>query len=161
MTNILVKSLRWVLYLDWTNYIYCIGSLGKRPLNDIFLERHSDLNRPFQGANAVGQFQDACGIEIASESPIVFTHNDLLPPNIILTLGPNPRVAAIVDWNQSGWYPAYWEYCKARWIKVNPTYFCDAFQEEWRGKYLPMILDPVDEETCYHPWLYFVLTRGI
>jgi hypothetical protein len=30
-------------------------------------------------------------------------------------------------------------------------------QEEWRDKYLPMILDPVDEETYYYPWLYFVL----
>jgi hypothetical protein len=70
-------------------------------------------------------------------------------------------VAAIIDWAQAGWYPAYWEYCKARWIKVNPAYFEDAFQDDWRAKYLPTILDPVDDETYYHPWLYFVLSKGI
>ncbi|KAK1598224.1 uncharacterized protein LY79DRAFT_655987 [Colletotrichum navitas] len=36
-----------------------------------------------------------------------------------------------------------------------------AAQEEWRTKYLPTILDPVDDETHHHPWLYFVLSKGI
>ena len=49
-------------------------------------------------------------------------HNDLLPPRIILSPGPNPEVAAIIDWAQAGWYPAYWEYYKARWVRVKPRY---------------------------------------
>jgi Phosphotransferase enzyme family len=119
-----------------------------------------ELAGPFQGENAVQQFQDACGIEISSEAPIVFTHNDLVPPNILLSLGPNPNVAAIIDWGQAGLYPAYWEYCKARRVRLNTPSFSD-IQEEWWTKYLPMILDPVDDETIYYPWLYFVLSKGI
>lgn len=144
----------------YTN-VFSIGSLGKQPLKDIFLERHSNLAGPFFGSNAVEQFQSACDMEISSNTPIVFTHNDLLPPNIILSPGPKPKVAAIIDWAQAGWYPAYWEYCKARRIRVNPMYFDDASQEDWQTRYLPIILEPVDDESCYHPWLYFVLSKGI
>ncbi|POR33125.1 Uncharacterized protein TPAR_06647 [Tolypocladium paradoxum] len=138
-----------------------IGSLNKQPLNDIFVADYPQLAGPFQGANAVQQFQDACGIEISGDVPIVFTHDDLLAPNILLTPGPNPKVAAIIDWGQAGWYPAYWEYCKVRRVRMHPSCFSFAAQEEWQTKYLPMILDPVDEETCYHPWLYFTLSRGM
>ncbi|KAJ5353061.1 hypothetical protein N7452_002035 [Penicillium brevicompactum] len=69
------------------------------------------------------------------------------------TSGPNPKVTAIIDWGQAGWCPAYWEYCKARRVRVDPEYFDDAVQEEWYTKYLPMILDPEDDETYYYPWL--------
>lgn len=40
-------------------------------------------------------------------SPPVFTHGDLNPFNIIIN---NKEVAAIIDWEFSGWYPYYWEY---------------------------------------------------
>lgn len=148
----MIRSLEQDLY---------IGSLGNRPLNDIFLKNHPDLVGPFLGKNAVKQFHSSCGIEISCKTHVVFTHNDLLPPNIIISPGQSPKVAAIVDWAQAGWYPAYWEYCKAWWVRVNPTHFNDAFQEDWRVKYLPMILDPMDDETYYHPWLYFVLSKGM
>ncbi|KND93233.1 hypothetical protein TOPH_02478 [Tolypocladium ophioglossoides CBS 100239] len=138
-----------------------IGSLGKQPLSEIFLESHPELAGPFQGDNAVQRFQDASGIEISGDVPIVFTHDDLVAPNILLSPGSNPKVAAIIDWGQAGWYPAYWEYCKARWVRLDPTLFSDATQEEWQTKYLPTILDLVDDETFYHPWLYFVLSKGI
>ncbi|GIK04904.1 hypothetical protein Aspvir_009002 [Aspergillus viridinutans] len=136
-----------------------IGSLGKQPLNEVLLVDRPGLVGPFQGTNAVEQFHHTCRIEISSEVPVVFTHNDLLPPNIIISSGRNPKVAAIVDWAQAGWYPAYWEYCKARWMNVNTSYFDMAFQEDWRLNYLPMILDPVDDKTCYHPWIYFALSK--
>lgn len=70
-------------------------------------------------------------------------------------------MAAVIDWGQSGWYPAYWEYCKARRVIVDRTYLDDNTQEEWRTTYLPLILDLVHDETYYHPWLYFVLSKGI
>ncbi|GIJ83411.1 hypothetical protein Asppvi_002231 [Aspergillus pseudoviridinutans] len=136
-----------------------IGSLGKQLLNDGLLVYRPKLVGPFQGTNAVEQFHNTCGIEISSDVPIVFTHNDFLAPNIMIPPGRNPKVAAIIDWAQAGWYPAYWEYCKARWMNVNTDYFDIAFQEDWRLKYLPMILDPVDDETCYHPWIYFALSK--
>lgn len=93
--------------------------------------------------------------------PVVFTHNDLVPPNILLSPGPNPKVAAIIDWGQAGWYPAYWEYCKARRVRVDPEYFDVSVQEEWHTKYLAMILDPEDDDAYYKPWLWFVLSKGI
>ncbi|KAJ6019879.1 hypothetical protein N7499_002989 [Penicillium canescens] len=138
-----------------------IGSFGKQPLSEAFLDAHPELAGPFQGVNAIQLFQDACGIEIDSEVPIIFTHSDFAPPNILLSPGSNPQVAAIIDWGQAGWYPAYWEYCKARRVRVDPEYFDDALQEEWHMKYLPMILDPMDDEKYYHPWLWFVLSKGI
>lgn len=75
-----------------------IGSLGKQSLEAIFLERHSNIAEPFFGSNAAEQFQSACDMEISSNTPIVFTDNDLLPPNIILSPGPKPKVVATIDW---------------------------------------------------------------
>ncbi|KAJ5105683.1 phosphotransferase family protein [Penicillium alfredii] len=129
---------------------------------EAILEHRPTLVGPFLGENAVQQFQDTCGIVIAREEPITFTHNDLVPLNIVLTPGPSPKIAAIIDWAQAGWYLAYWEYCKARRVRVhsdNPR-FDDAVQEEWWAKYLPMILNPVDDQAYYHPWLWFVLSKG-
>jgi hypothetical protein len=67
--------------------------------------------------------------------PVVFTHGALHPRNIIISAGPNPSVMAILGWEQAGWYPAYWELCKARWE-------CSRRQglEDWEAKYLPWIL---------------------
>lgn len=77
----------------------------------------------------------------------------------MISAGPNPKVTALLDWTQAGWYPAYWEYCKASRIAVNPKYFPVAFMNEWQSR-LHIILERV-EEAVYNPWLYFVLSRGI
>ncbi|PYH71563.1 phosphotransferase family protein [Aspergillus vadensis CBS 113365] len=76
-----------------------IGNLDKKPLTDIYVIDRPELVGPFQGEDAVKQLQDACEIGIDDDivSPIVFTHNDLLPPNIMLTPGPHPKVAALID----------------------------------------------------------------
>ncbi|OQE31056.1 hypothetical protein PENFLA_c002G09407 [Penicillium flavigenum] len=137
------------------------ATVNEATVNGGFPQVPSGSRWPFQGANAIRQFQDSCGVEINSDVPIVFTHNDLVPPNILLSPGPNPKVAAIIDFGQAGWYPAYWEYCKARRVRVDPEHFSDATQEGWWTKCLLMILDPVDDEGFYHPWLWFVLSRGI
>ncbi|EEQ33144.1 conserved hypothetical protein [Microsporum canis CBS 113480] len=70
-----------------------------------------------------------------------YTHSDLVAPNIIPSRGPNPKVAAIIDWGQAGWHPAYWEYCKARRVRLEPE-LSDALQEERTITYLPLIMDP-------------------
>ncbi|KAK4133228.1 hypothetical protein BT67DRAFT_443146 [Trichocladium antarcticum] len=74
-----------------------------------------------------------------ADVPIVFTHGALHPRNIIVSTGPNPRVVSIIGWEQAGWYPAYWELCKARWecARGGPL-------DEWEGRYLPQVLN-VDE----------------
>ncbi|EEU34230.1 uncharacterized protein NECHADRAFT_85499 [Fusarium vanettenii 77-13-4] len=136
-----------------------IGSIRKRPLNDIFVTGQPDRVGPFLGPDAVQEFHNTCGIDISSEIPIVFTHNDFCPPNILLSRGPSPKVVGIIDWGQSGWYPSYWEYCKARRVGVVDEAFTSALQEEWHTTYLPQIMDMVDDESFYHPWLYFMLSN--
>ncbi|KND92440.1 hypothetical protein TOPH_03162 [Tolypocladium ophioglossoides CBS 100239] len=137
-------TLHW--HADTTDKeLLSLGSFGEQPLNDIFLASHPELTGPFKGANVVQEFQYACGIEIRGETAVVFTHGDLVLPNILLSPGPKPKVEAVIDWAQ----------------RLDPKSFSDAMQEEWREKYLPMILDPVDDRSCYHPWLYFVLSKGI
>ncbi|KFG79515.1 phosphotransferase enzyme family protein [Metarhizium anisopliae] len=57
---------------------------------------------------------------------IYFTHGDLTLGNIIISDGPGPRrIAGIIDWEQAGWYPEYWEYCKLLY-RVE-------YQHEWRS----------------------------
>ncbi|KPM45372.1 hypothetical protein AK830_g1152 [Neonectria ditissima] len=146
-----------------------ISHVGNEPLLDtVFTSSNAPKAGPFQG---VAEFHDWFTSTIGppenwgklgrhpyrdllpDDVPIVFTHADLHPSNILISPGPAPRVVAVVDWEQAGWYPAYWEYCKARWT-------AKANQEEWDGRYLPMIVDGWEDEV-YDNWDYFVLCRGV
>ncbi|GIK07577.1 hypothetical protein Aspvir_003243 [Aspergillus viridinutans] len=64
---------------------------------------------------------------------IKFTHADLDRRNIIIS-SVNPGRVVIVDWQQSGWYPDYWEYCKA-------LYTC-WYEDEWRKDFIDKFLEP-------------------
>lgn len=81
---------------------------------------------------------------------VAFTHGDLHRSNIILTLSSPPRVIAIVDWEQAGWLPAYWEDRKA--------HFTAHYMGEWSEKYLPMILDQYTD--TWDPWDYYTIAMG-
>ncbi|KAK4039396.1 kinase-like domain-containing protein [Parachaetomium inaequale] len=41
----------------------------------------------------------------------VFTHNDFSPVNIMAR--DDTKALVIIDWEKSGWYPSFWEYCNA------------------------------------------------
>lgn len=127
------------------------GAVGKRPLNDIIVKDKQKLYGPWLGTGAVQDFQRACNIEIEGQVPIVFTHGDLAACNILVTRGANPSVAAIIDWAQAGWYPSYWEWCKAKWVDDMDR----ATQENWRKRYLPLVVEPLPDSTVYDPWLRF------
>ena len=74
------------------------------------------------------------------EMPVMFTHGNLHPANIVISTGTaHPRVVAVLDWSQAGWYPAYWEKCKARKAarSVGSTVLTG-----WEDTHLPRILDP-------------------
>ncbi|KEY74745.1 hypothetical protein S7711_10092 [Stachybotrys chartarum IBT 7711] len=128
---------------------------GEEPLNEIFFADRPWLRGPYRGQNAVEQLHQACSLDIRNDVPIVFTHNDIAPPNILLTPGPIPKIAAIIDWTQSGWYPAYWESCKARRIGFLTELMSEELQDEWHDKYLPRIVDMLDDEAYYHPFIRF------
>ncbi|KAK0460708.1 kinase-like domain-containing protein [Desarmillaria tabescens] len=43
-------------------------------------------------------------------SQSIFTHSDLVPRNILIH---NGEISAILDWEQSGWWPYWWEHSKS------------------------------------------------
>lgn len=114
------------------------------------------MRGPFEGADSVQQFHETCGIEIDGEIPVLFTHNDLVGVNIMLSFGSKPRVSGVIDWGQSGWYPAYWEYCKARGVGFAHPLFCGELVDEWHERYLPLIVDAEDEEKIWYAFRWFV-----
>lgn len=73
---------------------------------------------------------------LPDDSPITFTHADLNPVNILVSQDSPCRLIAIIDWEQSGWYPEYWEVAKAEF-----TTWPDG---EWQTDYLPLFLNRPD-----------------
>jgi thiamine kinase-like enzyme len=86
---------------------------------------------------------------LPDNSPITFTHADLHPSNILVTSDAPYCVVAIIDWHQSGWYPDYWEYCKA-------TYTAE-YNGEWNTQYIPRF---VDIPECYNAWSFYAQSFG-
>lgn len=66
--------------------------------------------------------------------PTVFTHGDLNPFNILVR---NGKIAAIIDWENAGWLPHYWEWTSA-WTG-------NIIRQAWQVV-LPQFLDPHPEE---------------
>jgi hypothetical protein len=61
-----------------------------------------------------------------------------------------PCILAIVDWGQSGWYPDYWEYCKAL--------YTSSYTEEWRNEWIPKFLSPRTQE--FEVFAEYVMAMG-
>ncbi|RDB28922.1 hypothetical protein Hypma_016123 [Hypsizygus marmoreus] len=165
----MVKSLRRLQQDPEDQFV---GHIGRQPLLDIIFVDHR--KGPVGPLPSVQSFHDKFAtlhyrdhyvrtspdpyrIMLPDNAPIVFTHGDLHPRNIILSAsGAGPvRVLAIVDWQQSGWLPAYWEACKAFW-----TTWGTPSGTIWAEKYLPRILEQmsVAEHTG---WEWFVLSNGM
>ncbi len=52
-------------------------------------------------------FKDTLPSMLPRSDASVFTHGDLTPRNIMVDQG---RITGVIDWEDSGWYPDYWEY---------------------------------------------------
>ncbi|KAI1033310.1 hypothetical protein LB503_008415 [Fusarium chuoi] len=111
----------------------CMSDMFKWPatVNDPDLDP-ADLTDPYRE-----MLPDNC--------PIHFTHADLNPVNIMVSKDSPCRVLAILDWEQSGWYPAYWEFCKAE-LTIDPD-------SEWQAVYLPKILDEPDCVEAFYSYV--------
>lgn len=103
-------------------------------------------------------FQCPIQIILPNDVPIFFTHADLDMRNIMISLpnqGPT-RIVALIDWHQSGWYPAYWESHKAYGLAPSSL---------WADTILPAVMYPYHEiveswgilRSCYGEW--YVLHR--
>jgi hypothetical protein len=86
---------------------------------------------------------------LPDNSLVIFTHGDLHRSNIMVSTDGPCRIVALVDWHQSGWYPDYWEYCKA--------VFTAEPGGEWEIEYVPRFLEVPD---CYDAWAFYPRTIG-
>ncbi|KAF8249101.1 kinase-like protein [Wilcoxina mikolae CBS 423.85] len=136
-----------------------IGDISRKPLLDyIFPARCLASSGPFPTVAAFHDwfaaladvnntgYYDPNRPGLPDDVPIVFTHADLHRANVIVSESSPIKVQALIDWTQSGWYPEYWEYCKA---------FHDAGivgECEWATEYLPRILDAHE---CEEYWKWF------
>lgn len=59
------------------------------------------------------------------------------------------KVVSIIDWHQSGWYPDYWEYCKAA--------FTAELDGEWMDRYIPLFLD---DSGLFDVWNHYARSLG-
>ncbi|PGH08935.1 hypothetical protein GX51_00992 [Blastomyces parvus] len=75
---------------------------------------------------------------LPDDGTIKFTHGDLHCGNIIISCTDPPHIMAVVDWAHAGWYPDYWEYCKAL--------YTSHYNEEWRNTWIPRFLEPYPKE---------------
>ncbi|EIN06806.1 hypothetical protein PUNSTDRAFT_72547 [Punctularia strigosozonata HHB-11173 SS5] len=88
-------------------------------------------------AHRPGPYYDSIRRQYKDDYPIVFSHADFNPANIMVDPSTG-RVTAIVDWEMAGWWPAYWEYRKA-------LYGWNTDDPEWM-RVVPQIMDVYDAE---------------
>ncbi|KAJ4319273.1 hypothetical protein N0V84_006464 [Fusarium piperis] len=87
-------------------------------------------------------------LEVMKDHEIVMTHNDFAPRNIIVR---GSTVVAILDWEFSGFYPEYWEYCKALWRPPwDSLWIKDGLVEQVLDPYLKEVA--VILHTSYRIW---------
>jgi aminoglycoside phosphotransferase (APT) family kinase protein len=84
----------------------------------------------------------------------VFTHGDLQPKDILLQKtqegdGARKYKVILIDWEISGWYPAYWEFCNAT--------IAGRFKPEW----LNMIQELFPASMFGYEFLYMQFIRQL
>lgn len=115
------------------------GGINRKPLSDIVFwtrEEKPETSGPFYTEEALNegiikrmQDSDLPASYVALQRRLmadtlkghraVFTHGDLQPKNILVSRvgdkedGSGEFKVSIIDWENSGWYPDYWEFCNA------------------------------------------------
>ncbi|PNP61593.1 hypothetical protein FNYG_13664 [Fusarium nygamai] len=129
-----------------------IGNINRGDVRDmVFTDTNFPPAGPFSSAADFHDYLDPTSITepyremLPDDCDIHFTHADLNPVNIMVSKDSPCRVLAILDWEQSGWYPAYWEFCKAE-LTIEP-------HSEWQAVYLPKILDEPDCVESFYSYI--------
>ncbi|OAA59559.1 Protein kinase-like domain protein [Niveomyces insectorum RCEF 264] len=74
---------------------------------------------------------------LRTDHRVVLTHGDLAPRNVLVKDG---TVVALIDWEEAGWYPEYWEYVKffqrnaasqQDWCDYADEIFPVSYPDEW------------------------------
>ncbi|KAL2016245.1 hypothetical protein VTK56DRAFT_4021 [Thermocarpiscus australiensis] len=115
--------------------------------HDYFVSTAVALSQSNGAVAGAGQVQYTPHHLFPSDVPIMFTHGGLHPRNIVVSAGLNPCIISIIGWEQAGWYPAYWELCKARWECSRRR-----SRTDWESKCLPRIIDIAGLEAEVSGW---------
>ncbi|EEQ88985.1 phosphotransferase enzyme family protein [Blastomyces dermatitidis ER-3] len=143
------------------------GSIGKRCfLDEIFWTRHEEvtINGLFTTEAALNEamarkytydgwpcyradFYRQCLSHIFCGHKPMFTHGDCQRKKIMIQSDPQRTTASnralelvILDWEKSGWYPSYWEYCLA---------VCALHWDDDWGLWIEKMLDPFIAEVSW------------
>ncbi|RYP79237.1 hypothetical protein DL769_003060 [Monosporascus sp. CRB-8-3] len=97
---------------SWCNDHYFDNGRGEYGPFASEAEFNSGITRALRKSKPYDWVEFYCDIweEVMVGHEIVLTHNDLDPRNILVQ---GSNVVALLDWELSGYYPEYWEYCKA------------------------------------------------
>ncbi|WPH04658.1 Hypothetical protein R9X50_00755100 [Acrodontium crateriforme] len=86
---------------------------------------------------------------------VYFTHGDITLTNIMVSeISGSISVIAIIDWEQAGWHPEYWEYCKLLSV-VN-------YEHEWReAGWANKLIEPFEVEwTAFSEYFMWRCPQG-
>ncbi|KAL2809744.1 hypothetical protein BJX63DRAFT_404421 [Aspergillus granulosus] len=122
--------------LSARKFLITSSSYGQKPGHFPNIEEFNDWfsSLPQSRLPASQKFKDPNRDFLPDGRDIKFTHADLHRRNIMISSTAPFRVITIVDWGQAGWYPDYWEYCKA-------LYTC-WYENEWRRDWIDKFLYP-------------------
>ncbi|PPQ73451.1 hypothetical protein CVT26_010201 [Gymnopilus dilepis] len=93
------------------------------------------------------------------DSPIHFTHGDLLPKNIMVEVqadGADARITGIIDWAYAGFYPAFWEQA----IMLIPDWWSPGWTDIL-GMLFPGDRLPLVEQGCAISYLFHTLEHWL
>jgi serine/threonine protein kinase len=150
----MINEMRGLQIMDFEKESF-IGSIGCQPCADTMFRAGHESKGPFKNVDEMhdnilqrynnrwsrGTIWTEYTRRMYKENAgraIVFTHGDLSPGNIMVESG---RISGIIDWEQAGWYPEYWEYVKAMAGSI------DTWQTVW----------PVKIAKWLHPYDYLKL----
>lgn len=143
----------------------CVGDINRQSLHDVIFDFKQPAG-PFQDVKSFYDYfatltrrrpqdtdrpMDSMRSGLLDDVPIVFTHGDLHRSNIMMSkLDSGPlHILAIIDWHQSGWYPAPWEFFKTR--------FTCKEKDSWEVDY---IFEFLQSHQGNVNWEYFVHSVG-
>lgn len=96
-------------------------------------ESNGDFHGPFRTEDAFNEIPHHTALPDAvhgSGHRVVSTHGDLHLGNILVKDG---KFSGIIDWENAGWYPEYWDYTKAHFITKFKWRWLKAVDKVFKG----------------------------
>ena len=109
----------------------CKPMVGSFPTVEAFNDWFAQL--PQHWLRAAQRYDDPYRESLPDAGAITLTHGDIHGSNIMVTATDPPRILGLLDWAHGGWYPDYWEYCKAAYVSH--------YSSEWRSRWISMFLE--------------------